>query len=672
MDDTATLPEYAALGQCLDEAAAIEGVDGEACGQLRQRFAEGAFNLVVAGQFKRGKSSVINALLGVNLLPVGVVPLTSVVTLLRFGSVPRTTVAFLDGGERDIALDTLADYVTEKANPGNAKGVREVAVAYPSEWLRGGIRLADTPGIGSVYQHNTDAAYRYLPQADAVLVVASVDQPVSGAELDFLADVRQYADKVFCLLNKADYLDAEQLREAVAFSAQAVGRTMGAPVPIFPVSAKLALAGKLGGGGSLVAHSGFPELDRAPRRLLTEERSEFWCRSMGRNLMRILAQARLAADLELKALSAPIEQVEANLEAFARKKQETLQSRSDYDVLLEADTKKLLKNEIEPALDRFKGELMARMATSIEGWFEELKALPSRSLQKSLEERSIAEIGAAYDAWRAARDADTPAVRRCRHCSRESAGLLEARAVMIEFAEPHRTRLASAFAEVDERLAEATHCLDLAALRSPFSRRVADVTPVQQQLIADYAQRMRSAMREILDRHGIPPPPPTASALQESRTALNQAVIAIEELGPRYLCAYGALSDELEAELNRIVSQLLDMLDHMEGFLGQEEGPDLRARLERLGGTRPDLRLLDELARVIAGHDLAQFRAPLQALIERFEADDFEVAVFGRTNSGKSSLVNRLLGAEIVPVGAMPVWRRNVGKRAGWLRISTG
>ncbi|MCK7495977.1 MAG: dynamin family protein [Comamonadaceae bacterium] len=226
---------------------------------------------------------------------------------------------------------------------------------------------------------------------------------------------------------------------------------------------------------------------------------------------------------------------------------------------------------------------------------------------------------------------------------------------MIKFTTRHTARLAATFARVDDLLTEAIHRVDLAALRSPFSKYVADVTPVQQQLIFDYAQRVRAAMRAIGERHNIPLPQPTASALLACRTALNDAVTAAEELGPSYMCAYGPLTGELEAELNRVVPQLLDMLDQMEGFIALEEGADLRARVDRLSRTRPDTRLLDELARVIAEHGLAQFNAPLEALIERFEADDFEVAVFGRTNSGKSTLVNRLLGAEIVPAGAMPV-----------------
>jgi hypothetical protein len=76
-----------------------------------------------------------------------------------------------------VRIPELPDYVTERGNAKNQKGVRDVAVTFPAAWLKGGIRLVDTPGIGSVQAHNTEVTYQYLPQADAVIFVASVDQP---------------------------------------------------------------------------------------------------------------------------------------------------------------------------------------------------------------------------------------------------------------------------------------------------------------------------------------------------------------------------------------------------------------------------------------------------------------------------------------------------------------
>lgn len=379
-------------------AATLPGIDTAACTALSVKIEQHAFHLVVAGEFKRGKSSVINALLGADLLPTGVVPLTSAVTLLHYGEVPVATVVFEDGERRDVSIDTLPDFVTEKGNPKNAKGVREVAVAVPADGLKGGIRLVDTPGIGSVHQHNTEITYQYLPQADVVIFVVSVDQPVSRAELDFLSDIRRYAGKVFCLLNKTDTLTEAELAESVAFVSGALREALGVQAPVFPVSARLARQGRL-------MESGFPEFDAALRRFLREEGGEVWAGSLCRNLLRLLAEGRLSIELELKALSSPLELLTANLRAFSVKKQETLQAQSDFDALLEADGRKLIKQRIEPDLEAFKRGLLPRLDAALDAWYGELRGQGSAALQTGLEQRLIDAVRRAYDTWRAEEDA---------------------------------------------------------------------------------------------------------------------------------------------------------------------------------------------------------------------------------------------------------------------------
>ncbi|WP_448509956.1 dynamin family protein [Immundisolibacter sp.] len=405
MEDFDSHLELTELRASLTEAGDLEGMDQEACARLASKLDEHAFNLVVAGEFKRGKSTVINALLGANLLPTGVVPLTSVVTLMQYGEHPLVTVVYDNGQERTVDLDALPEYVTERGNPKNVKGVREVAVSYPAEWLKGGIRLIDTPGIGSVHQHNTDVSYQYLPQADAVIFVASVDQPVSRTELDFLIHIRRYAGKVFCLLNKLDYLSEADLAESVAFATGALHDALGVPVPVFPVSARLALEGHAARAPERLARSRFPEFDTALRRFLLEEGGEVWAQSVRRNLLRLLSEAKLASELELRALAAPLAQLEANLQAFSIKKRETLQAKSDFDALLEADGKKLVREKVEPDLDAFKRTLVPRLLAALEDWYDELRRQGSAALRQGLEERLIAEVRVAFDAWRAEEDA---------------------------------------------------------------------------------------------------------------------------------------------------------------------------------------------------------------------------------------------------------------------------
>jgi hypothetical protein len=101
----------------------------------------------------------------------------------------------------------------------------------------------------------------------------------------------------------------------------------------------------------------------------------------------------------MSALVAPLETIRSNLAQFALKKQEVLRTRSKYQVLLESNTKNLLKNTIEPSLERFKDDEKARVQAFIADWSHEFRALSSRRLQEALEENITGEIRAAYDEW---------------------------------------------------------------------------------------------------------------------------------------------------------------------------------------------------------------------------------------------------------------------------------
>jgi ribosome biogenesis GTPase A len=142
---------------------------------LKEKILKQEFNMVIMGQFKRGKSTFINALLWAEIAPTAIVPLTSVVTILRFGEKAQGVVHYLDHRKDETSLSDIGDFVTEKRNPQNKKGVKYVEVLYPSEFLKDGVCIIDTPGVGSVFQHNTDVAYAYLPCVDAGIFVVMAD-----------------------------------------------------------------------------------------------------------------------------------------------------------------------------------------------------------------------------------------------------------------------------------------------------------------------------------------------------------------------------------------------------------------------------------------------------------------------------------------------------------------
>jgi len=129
--------------ETVDEGTRNEGQE------LLARLAEDRFNVAVAGRFSRGKTSLMNAVFGTDRLPTGILPLTSVITMVRYGSGERALVHYENSYlPHEISLEQIPDYVTQDGNPGNRKGVNRVEVQVPSEALRRGFSFVDTPGLG--------------------------------------------------------------------------------------------------------------------------------------------------------------------------------------------------------------------------------------------------------------------------------------------------------------------------------------------------------------------------------------------------------------------------------------------------------------------------------------------------------------------------------------------
>ncbi len=383
----------------LGRAKTIPGMDLHRIEELAAKLLDRSFNLVVVGEFKRGKSTLINALLGQALLPTGVIPLTSVVTVLQFGTLCDGSVTFDDGHIEPVSLDTLAEFVTERGNPKNARGVREAHVRVPARCLMQSTRLIDTPGIGSLHTHNTDLTYRYLPQADAVIFVASADQPMSRVELDFLIEVRRYAGKILCVLNKMDNLQEDERAESRAFVSAAVTQALGVPVPIYPVSARAALQARETDDSTLLLDSGITSFETALQQFLMDEGDAVWQRSLHRQVARLLSEASLAAKLELRALSSPIEVLDDHIRALADKKRGLLQKARDANAILGAEVRGIVGKEMMPQLELFKAALDQRLSLDLESWSATTKGLGTTAFRSALKARCISEIRRASEVW---------------------------------------------------------------------------------------------------------------------------------------------------------------------------------------------------------------------------------------------------------------------------------
>ena len=228
-----------ALDTALDGLAALgTEADREHIESLRERLAAARLRVLVVGEAKRGKSTLINALIGREVLPAGVTPLTSVATAVRYGDDPRVQARFADGHEEKQPLTVLPDLVTERGNPGNRRRVADVTVYLDAPMLADGVELVDTPGTGSVFELDTAAAHAALETMDAAVFVLAADPPVSAAERELYAKVSRLSVTAFTLLNKADYLDEAGLAEALDFTRRVLGNPL-----VYPLSAHAALDG---------------------------------------------------------------------------------------------------------------------------------------------------------------------------------------------------------------------------------------------------------------------------------------------------------------------------------------------------------------------------------------------------------------------------------------------
>ncbi len=347
-----------AVGHILEEAARCFHELGEGfrdlsvqAAALQERLASGRFHLAVLGQFKRGKSTLLNALLGTSLLPTAVVPLTALPTFIRNGSHPAVRVSFLD--ERppqrvdvhDAAgiAEVLAGFVTETGNPKNRLGVAQVDVFFPAPLLERGLSLIDTPGIGSTHRHNTEATLNFLPQCDAALFLISADPPITEVEVEFLREVRSKIARLFFILNKVDYLDEAERRSALEFLHRVLTEQAGVPVeaPIFCVSARQGLQARARKDEALWRTSGMAEVESHLVTFLTKEKTVALQAAVAQRGIDALEEALLRLRLRKQSLRMPLDDLQCRLAQFELKIEEAQRQRIAAGDLLAGDHRRM-------------------------------------------------------------------------------------------------------------------------------------------------------------------------------------------------------------------------------------------------------------------------------------------------------------------------------------------
>jgi len=352
-------------------------------------------SVAVLGRFKAGKSSFLNHFLECSLLPVGVVPVTSVVTAIRFGEHEEARVHYRDGRDPEIPLDRIGSYISEKQNPEDAKEVSLITVELPGLRRFRGLQFVDTPGLESALSHNTRASLAWLPHAGLALVAVSVDPPLSQGDVHLLKSLYRYTPKVAVLLTKADLLGDQELQEVIQYVRAQLARNFPGTPQVFPYSTRPgfehfreALEAELAGG----------TLER-----LAEERESILMRKMDTLLWELsdyLALSLKSAEMQQEGRQALNEQLLGENEALDDVKSvirlltqnAAAEARADLGQRLEA-----YQGEVERALfAAFETEFpkwtssLGTMRRSFEDWLasalrDELTALSDRHRDSLLE-----------------------------------------------------------------------------------------------------------------------------------------------------------------------------------------------------------------------------------------------------------------------------------------------
>ncbi len=265
-------------------------------GETIEKTAKEHFEVAIVGEFKRGKSTLINALLGQEVLPADVLPATATLNRVTYSEEPYVMVEYKNGEEEKVDINKLADYVTKLSYESEKKAetVKQATVYYDTAFCKNNVDIIDTPGLNDDEQM-TNVTLSILPEIDAAVFVISANSPFSQFEKEFLekkmltSDMGRIIFAVNCfgtfskededrivetvekrigsyVMEKAKMVMGENSKEFAVYK-----RKIGTP-KVIGVYAKKALMAKESGDAAMLEESNFPTFERVLEAMLTQER----------------------------------------------------------------------------------------------------------------------------------------------------------------------------------------------------------------------------------------------------------------------------------------------------------------------------------------------------------------------------------------------------------------
>jgi small GTP-binding protein len=336
------------------------------------RLGHAACNVAVLGEFKRGKSTLVNALVGHALLPTDVLPLTRVITVLRHGDRGRVLVQDPAGVEEERPFRDLRSLIAEPATPEAAS----VIVELPDDLLARGVRIVDTPGIASMSTDNTVATEAFLSRVDVALCVLAADQPLSAAERELAGSLLKRGSRLLFAVNKIDRIEADDRPKTLAFVADRLRDLTGSDADAICVSARTG--------------EGVADLRARLIALADADLADVVARSIGALGATLATSAAHAARLQAAALRLPAEELEARASRLEDRVAALQRAHADTRDLLDRGVERALTTDVDQPLTRFATEHRAaleqdltnvaatlgkcrprRLATELDAWTDE-------------------------------------------------------------------------------------------------------------------------------------------------------------------------------------------------------------------------------------------------------------------------------------------------------------
>ncbi|HKU03316.1 MAG TPA: dynamin family protein [Arthrobacter sp.] len=287
-------------------------------GQAMARLQDPSIRVIVVGEFKQGKSKLINALVNAPVCPVDDDIATSLPTIVRYGD-PASAAVLVPAADtpagdaagtppedsverRPVELSDLPALVSEQGNPGNSRNLTAAEVCLPRRILTGGLTIIDSPGVGGMGSAHTLTTLTALPTADAMLLVSDASQEYTEPELRFLRQAMRITPSVAAVLSKTDlYPDWRRVEELDRAHLEQVAPD----IPLFPLSADLRLEASRLQDAELNSESGFPDLVAHLRNDVVGKAQRIQRRSVSQDLLSVTENLRLSLQSELEALENP-------------------------------------------------------------------------------------------------------------------------------------------------------------------------------------------------------------------------------------------------------------------------------------------------------------------------------------------------------------------------------